>query len=185
MEEFINDNQYLSDDQLNNFNEELINQIKSDLSSKLKPAFDIDIKSLIDRYIQSISIEYHNYVKIIGNNRELKFNSIKQNCRQFIDEYEREIQTYITDVKSSTELQDKHQSILNSILDQLRKTVPKYDNNLISLQQNYIEQELSNKFISFAKQFDKKLNQIEENYKKYLELSENFYSEVLFKFNIQ
>ena len=179
----LENSEYVTDDELIDLSQTTETQIISDLKNQLKPKLGIEVKSFIDQIKDFIGSELRQYLVVIEDKRNQKWDSIKNLSKQYITEYKIKINEMFDSIESEEELQMKHNSTLEEILENCKTSNDFFDKKVVSFQVEYIENEIMKTFDKFSEKFHEKLGVFCRSYEAMFEQSISSYQKVFILYN--
>ena len=171
-------NEFVAEDELKDLSQTTETQIICDLNNQLKPIFDISVETYFGEIKNFIENELRQYLVVIEDRRNQKWQSIKNQSKQYITEYKTKINETFNSIESEEELQRKHNRTLEEMLNNCKTSNNFADKKLVSIQVNYIENEIMKTFEKFLDKFHEKLGVFSESYEAMYKQSISIYQKV-------
>ena len=182
IDKYLGNNEYVSDDDLQDFSQKTETQIISDLNNHLKPELGIGVKTSIflykDQIKKFIDNEFKKYLLVIKERRVQKFELVKNLSKQYISDYETNFGQTFDSIQSDEELKRKHNTTLRVIKNKCQMSNHFEDKKLLSLQLTHIESEVLKTFNQFIDNFNEKLEVFSQAYEVMYKQSTSFYQKV-------
>ena len=178
IDQLVERSEFVTDEELQDLSQRTKTQIISDLKNQLKPFLDIKIETFIDQINQFIDNELRQYLQDINRKRNIKWDSIIQLSKQYITQYKTKINETFDSIQSEEELQTKHNSIVDKILKNCRKSKDFPNEELITNQIQYIGKELNILIKDFSAELENRIRVSDQKYQSFYDNSKDFYEKV-------
>ncbi len=161
MNEFIESEEFISDEDLMKFNENTKSEVIRDLNNKLKSVYSIDTKNIVLKFQRNIDKEFDRIFNENKQKRKNKIQIIENLSQEYVNEYDLKICQIFESISSEKELKRKHNLIVKEVIEILKQSKTSKNNKLIDIQIDFVTKEISKTFVNFQQSLKQKLKNLD------------------------